>query len=152
MKHPGYVAVQHALSLRGVGRRRAIVGVLRSNEVDEVLASFPSLGATLCGAAQRYEELVAAVEADAARLAAVVDQRDFAREATRTQWGGLLFQLRSGRAATARAALEGMNVDSLAALLGLDSEPDPAAPPPTPPGDPGRPPAAAGETKGGGEK
>ena len=128
VKNPGYVSLHHSVHLRGVGRLRAIVDIVRRNEADEVLASFPALDATLGDAARRYETLVAAVEADAARLAGIADQRSFAREAAKAPWSGALFYLRAGKAATAREAVAGMKPDTLVTLMGLGDDSKPGQP------------------------
>jgi hypothetical protein len=141
VKHPGYVALHHALSLRGVGRLRAIAHVVRSNEAPEIRASLPALDAAVADAVRRYEALVAAVEADMARLAGCADQRAFALAAAKAPWSGVLFRLRKGTSTTARGALCDIRVEALVGLLGLqdsddssggpvrDLEPAPAKPP-----------------------
>ena len=125
VKSPGYVSLHHLVFLRGAGLLRAIVNIVRRNEADEVLASFPAFNITLKEVAGRYETLVAEVEADAARLAGIVDQRSFAREATKTPWSGALFHLRAGKVATVREALAGMKPDTLIALLRLGDQSKP---------------------------
>ena len=119
VKHPGYVALHHALSLRGVGRLRAFAEIARSNEAAEVVASFPALSDTLAEVVRRYERLVAAVAADVARLAACPDQRSFALEATKAPWAPALFRLRAGKDARARDALRALRIDALVELLGM---------------------------------
>ena len=121
-KHPAYVALAYAGSVDGLSRPKALVALVRAGEGGEVVASFPHLRAAVDDAARRYGALVAAVAADAERLAGLADPAAFAAEADGTRWARALKELRGGRAATPRDAVDGLKLEQLVALLGYDSE------------------------------
>jgi hypothetical protein len=121
VKHPGYVALHLAGCLAGLRQPRVLADIARKMEAAEVIASFPSLEAACGAAARRHEALVAAVEADWARLAPLAsDARAFALEAVRAPWAALLFHLRSGRSGGVREFLAGMRLDGYMALFDSD--------------------------------
>ena len=118
VKHPGYVALHQAGGAAGLQQPRVVADIARRMEAAEVVASFPSLEAACGAAARRHEALVAAVEADYARLAPLVgDARAFALEAGKVPWAGVLHHLRDGRSAGVREALAGMKLDSYMELF-----------------------------------
>lgn len=119
-KHPGYVALRYAGSVDRLAEPRQLVSMTRSANGPEVLASFPHLADAIADAARRYDALVAAVAADATRLAGMTDGAAFAAEAGKTRWGRALEELRDGRAATAREAVDRMKLAQLVKLLGYE--------------------------------
>lgn len=120
VKHPGYVALHHA---RDGMSTRAFVDIARSGEVPEVIAAFPEFKPRLDDARERYEALVAEVEADYARHRDIAVQKDFAIAIRGCRCPSALFAVRAGKAPTVRDFLATYRVESLVDLLGLRDAP-----------------------------
>lgn len=119
VKHPGYVALHHAkdgLSLR------AFVEIAKSGEVPEVIAAFPELRPQLDDVRARFDRLVTATEADFAANRHHGTQKDFALAIKDRPHSAALFQMRAGKAPTARAFYASRTADQLMPLLGLRAE------------------------------
>lgn len=116
VKHPGYVAL-HQLK-DGMGPRR-VMTVVQTGEVGEVLAAFPEWEAEFTETQAAYAGLCDELEGAYTRLRDLPVQKDFALEAVKTRFPRALFQLRSGRAASVRAALRDVPPESLLRALGL---------------------------------
>lgn len=115
VKHPGYVALHHA---KGGMTRKAFVEIARSGETSEVIAAFPEFKPLLDEACSKVNALVADIESDYARLAAIPEQKAFAIEAMKTRCSGALFALRTKKAASARESVAKMRMENLMELLG----------------------------------
>jgi hypothetical protein len=115
VKHPGYVALHHA---KGGLSRRALVQIARTGEVSEVIAAFPEFKPMLETVRADFEALVAEVEADYARLAAIEVQKDFAKEALPTRCSGALFAVRAKKAESVRAFFRDANITLVLDQLG----------------------------------
>jgi hypothetical protein len=115
VKHPGYIALHHAL---GGMSRRAIVEIARSGETGEVCAAFPEFAAMLEEARGRLVELRFEVESDYKRLCDIPEQKAFALEATKTRVPAALFQLRAKRVADVGVFMRDMQIDALLKLVG----------------------------------
>ena len=120
VKHPGFLALRHAGSPEALrlAQPRSIVEMVRSSECSEVLASFPELSDKIADATVRYEALVAAVAADGERLAGIKDRDEFIKAVNKSRWAAALWDLRKGRAATAREAVNALKLAHLVELLG----------------------------------
>lgn len=119
LKHPQYVALHSMMSSRST---RRFVELVRINEHEEVLAYFPKWRADIDPIVERFERLVASIEADLARLAHHADQKAFAAEATQLPWSGALFAVRRGKSRSVREYLAQMPIDRLLDFLGLRRE------------------------------
>lgn len=119
VKHPGYVALHHA---KDGMTTKAFIHIARTGEVSEVIAAFPEFKPLLDDAKERYEKLVAEVEADMLRIPVGLTQKDFAIEAVKTRCSAALFQLRSGRASSVREFFKTFRIENLVMLLGYKAE------------------------------
>lgn len=115
VKHPGYVALHHAV---GSMNHRGLLEVARSGEVSEVAASFPEIRARLEEMRGRIDALVAEFDGHYERLCGIKEQKAFAIEATKTRHSSVLFMVRSGKAASVRSYLKSIHIDRLSDLLG----------------------------------
>jgi hypothetical protein len=115
VKHPGYVALHHA---KGGLSRKAFIEIARTNEVSEVEVAFPEFKPYIEETKERYERLVAEVEADYWRLQDIVEQKDFARHAVVTRCASALFAVRAKKAPSVKEFFREYRVDSLMGLLG----------------------------------
>lgn len=119
VKHPRYVLLHNLLASRST---RRFVELVRTGEHTEVLAYFPNWRTAVDDIVDRYERLVAELEAVYARIRDIAVQKDFAAEAMATRCSGALFAVRGGKARSIREYFAGIPVDRLCALLGLKTE------------------------------
>lgn len=134
VKHPGYVALHH---MKSCLTPRGVLEVVRSGETEEVVATFPEWKRLFDDVKMRYDRLVAELENQFFLTKDIKDQKEFALtiqgklgylnpESTdtverfiRCPCTSALFSARSGRA-TIREHLKSMQIDSLAAIIGLN--------------------------------
>lgn len=122
VKHPGYVAL-HALR-DGWGPRR-VMELVRLGETDEIAAVFPEFAADIAAVREKFDTLVAELEAAYARIKDIPIQKDFAMEATKTRCPGALFAVRAGKVPSIKKFLAEMNITNLMANLGVKDLPPP---------------------------
>ena len=119
VKHPGYVALHHAKDGLSV---RAFVEIAKTGETPEVIAAFPELKPQLDDVRARLDRLIAVTEEDYAAHRHHVTQKDFALAVKDRPHSAALFQLRAGKAPTARAFYASRTADQLMPLLGLRAD------------------------------
>lgn len=115
VKHPGYVALHHA---KDGMTTKAFVEIARTGEVSEVIAAFPEFKPLLDDAKRRYDELLAAIEADYAAHKDIPVQRDFAMAVKDSRCSAACFQLRAGKVKTIREFLAKCHIDIMMRMLG----------------------------------
>lgn len=114
-KHPGYVALHHA---KDGMTTKAFVEIARSGETSEVIAAFPEFKPLLDEAKRRYDELLAALEADYALHKDIPVQKDFALAVKNSRCSAALFQLRAGKVKSIREFLSKCHIDIMMRMLG----------------------------------
>lgn len=119
VKHPGYVALHHAI---GGMSPRAFVEIARKGETSEVEAAFPELAEQIQKARDAVNALVVEVETDYARLAHHETQKAFALDATKTRCSAALFMLRAKKTPSVRDWLAQVPIDSAMRLLGYRTD------------------------------
>ena len=115
VKHPGYVALHHA---KDGMTTKAFVEIVRTGEVSEVLAAFPEFKHLMDDAQERYDILLAALEAEYATHRDIAVQKDFALAVKDSKCSGALFQLRAGKVKSIREFLAKCHIDVMMRLLG----------------------------------
>lgn len=116
VKSPAYLLIHHAKD--GFGQRR-MIDLLRTGETSEVLSYFPEYQKQYDELFQKFEQLVADLEAVYDRIKGIESQKDFAQEATKSRYSAALFQVRNGQAASIRAGVLSATNQKLEAILGL---------------------------------
>lgn len=116
VKHPGYVAIHHAKDSVGTSRR-AIVEIVRTGEMNEVLAHFPELKAAYDEEAFRYGELCTHINVTFGMYKNIEVQKDFALAVKDLPWSAALFALRNGRAKTPADWLAQAPIDAVIKLM-----------------------------------
>lgn len=119
VKHPGYVVLHHA---KDGMTTKAFVEIARSGETSEVIAAFPEFKPLLDEVKGRFEQVVAAVEAEYAQHKHIGVQKDFALAVKDSRCSAALFSVRSGRSASVRAFFAGTSLESVMRLLGYKDE------------------------------
>lgn len=118
-KHPGYVAIHHA---KDGWTNKSCVEVVRSGEMTEVtatvLAMYPEYKTILDTAKERYDALLASIEAEYIIHKDIPVQKDFALAVKSSRCSAALFHLRSGKSKNVRKFLAKCNLDSLMQMLG----------------------------------
>lgn len=115
VKSPAYLLIHHAKD--GFGQRR-MIDLLRTGETSEVLSYFPEYRQQYDELFQKFEQLVADLEAAYVAIKNIESQKDFAVAAMKTRYSAALFQVRSGQAATIRAGVLNASTEKLEKLLG----------------------------------
>ena len=116
VKHPGYVAIHHLKD--GFGPKR-MVEIIRMGETSELLAHFPEWREEFDVVSAKFNELARQIDADYAEIRDIPVQKDFALRATKMTFPAALFQMRNGRAVTAKAYLASMTIKGLLEALGM---------------------------------
>jgi hypothetical protein len=98
---------------------RSLTDIARKGESDEIIAAFPELRARLADIRQRIDEWVAQVQADYEGLKNIRSQKEFAQQAVLTRCSSALFQIRSGKARSARDYLTQAHLDRVCEWLGV---------------------------------
>ncbi len=99
VKHPGYVALHH-LGGSSMAGPKAFMQVVRTGEISEVLNSHPHIAMKLFDAKLQYDKFLLKVYITYDNLKDIPVQKDFAIEATKTNFSTCLFQMRRGKALT----------------------------------------------------
>ncbi len=120
VKHPGYVALHHAISSLS---NRALAEVVRSGESSEVEAHFPEIAKLIAAIRVRHVALLAEIASDYDGIASIPVQKDFALRALKTVCPAALFAIRAKKAGTPAEFLRGMPIDGYLRLAGLKDEP-----------------------------
>lgn len=123
VKHPGYLALHH---LKGEGASpKRFVELIRTGEHGEFIANFPEYETDFNEVKDRFEGLVAHLEAVYAAARGIETQKDFALAITKEhkcRMPGTLFEFRKaekkGEVATIRQLLAAANMNGLLLSLG----------------------------------
>lgn len=115
VKHPGYVALHHMKD--GLQSKRALVEVVRSGEIDEVVTSFPEFETILLEAKGRLDVVVSTLEEAYEKHKNIVVQKDFALAIKDIPCYHALFALRAKKVPSVRAYLRDINIDTVMRLL-----------------------------------
>ena len=117
VKHPGYVALHHMKSSFSV---KALVEVIRSGEVSEVLAHFPEWKLAFQQVQAAYDGLVITLEQEHEDLMGLADDRKtFALAAqTLSPYPAVHFNLLDKKQATVKDCLRNVQIDKMINLLG----------------------------------
>lgn len=114
-KHPGYVALHHA---KDGMNTKTFVQIVRTGEASEAVTAFPEFKPMLEDVKQRYDILLAAIEAEYAMHRSIPVQKDFALAVKNSRCSGALFQLRAGKVKSIREFLAKCHIDTIMNLLG----------------------------------
>lgn len=115
VKHPGYVALHHA---KDGMTTKAFVEITRTGEASETIAAFPEFKPLLDDAQERYNKLLAEIEADYLAHKDIKEQKDFALAVKNSRCSGALFNLRAGKVKSIREYLAKCHIDTMMRLLG----------------------------------
>lgn len=127
MKSPAYVALAH---MRGEGfNHKRVLEIIRAGETGEILSYFPEWKTTFEDLGDKFNRLVAELEAEYRKLSHIPvgskeDQKAFALEANKTRYPSALFQIRRGTAANVREYLAGVNIKHLLQALSVKDDSD----------------------------
>lgn len=117
VKHPGYVAIHH-LKDSTVNSVKNLMTVVLKGESDEFATAFPEYAAAMVTIKETFNSKVVEIQDTYTRIKDIVVQKEFALEAIKTPYSGILFQHRKTGTPIRTLLLE-MPVDKLQALLGL---------------------------------
>lgn len=116
VKHPGYVALHHMRD--GLSSKRALIEVVRSGEIDEVVVAFPEYETLLMEAKGRLDTLVSELETSYDAIKHIENQKSFALEAVKTRCPSALFAFRAKKVSSVRKFLaSSLPIDSVMKLL-----------------------------------
>lgn len=118
MKAPAYVALAHMRD--SAASPKKVLEVIRMGESTEFLAYFPEWKPTFDSIKERYDSLVAQAESSYERLKHIPIQKDFALEAQKSRYPAVLFQLRNGRASSARDFFSKVHIKHLMEALSVE--------------------------------
>jgi hypothetical protein len=122
IKSAAYVALHHLKDSLG-SSRRALVGVVLNNEVDEVCISFPEYKEILFEARDRLNTLVSELEQTYDAVRHIESQKAFALAIVgKCRCTSALFALRAGKTQSIRHYLNDMHIDSVMEMLGYRTE------------------------------
>ncbi|MFA5071163.1 MAG: RNA ligase [Candidatus Pacearchaeota archaeon] len=110
IKNPQYVALHHIKE--GISAKK-LVEIIRTNESTEFLTYFPEYRAEFERISQSFIALVKKIEAEYEKIKDISGQKDFALEAVKFPFSGVLFSLRKGLVKTVKQGLQEMNLDRL---------------------------------------
>jgi len=119
VKHPGYVILHHIKSSFNI---KYLVELVRSSEIDEVLAYFPEWKQSIDHIKTRYDLLVSGIEIAYIKIKHLKNQKDFASDAIKYPFSGILFALRKGEITTINQGLRQMRIQYLVDMLALDKD------------------------------
>lgn len=114
VKHPGYVALHHALD--GFGPKR-MLEIIRVGESPELLTYFPEWKSIHDEILDRFNALVEHLNLHWERLKDIETQKEFALEAVKTRCSAALFARRAGKVQDFRKFLMDLNIEYLMNLL-----------------------------------
>lgn len=102
LKSPRYVVLHH---LRFAFTDRKILETVMKGESSELVACFPELGEKFEYVKEKYDNLVADIEAHYNKISGIEDQKEFAFLVNKYWYAGVLFGVRSGKFKTVREGL-----------------------------------------------
>ncbi len=115
VKHAGYVALHH---MKGtLGSDRALVEIVRTGEISEVVATFPEYAPILNDTKNKLDTLVHELESTYKIIKDIPEQKAFAMEALKSKCSSALFSVRSKKCTSIRDYFKSINIDSLMTLL-----------------------------------
>ncbi len=120
VKCPQYVALSH---LKETLSPRAMLNIVRRGESDEFLTYFPELRPVYDSVQKRFEELVAALEAEYAAAKQIESQKDFAAAIRTSRCPAALFAVRNGKAASIREHFAKATQPAVERAVGIDESP-----------------------------
>lgn len=124
VKSPQYVAMAHA---REGATPKWFLDVVRRGETPEVVTYFPDLAPQFEAVRDRYDALCASIDSEYDAIKDIVTQKDFAAQALKSKWFGVLFSRRKS-GTTTREVLSGWMIGKLADGLGIGGNSIDAAP------------------------
>ncbi len=102
--------------------QRNMLDLVRTNEGTEFLAYFPEWKDVYDEIKEKYDALTAEVDQDYKKLKGITNQKDYAFRVKKLKVPAALFNIRSGKAESARDYLSKMNIRHLENLLELKNE------------------------------
>lgn len=115
VKAPQYVALSH---LKESASPKAMLDLIRNNEGAELLAYFPEFTELHAKIKTAFDELVKQAKASYDKIKDIEVQKDFALEATKTPYSGVLFALRAGKTGSVEEFFRDSNIKFLIQILG----------------------------------
>lgn len=116
VKHPGYVALHHAIfSLTA----KAIMRVVMQGETVEVLAHFPEFKAEFLRYQTAFEAVCNKIDTTYAQIKDIDLQKEFAQKAMQYEYFGIMFLMRRNMIATAKECLALQRVEVVMKLSGV---------------------------------
>lgn len=117
IKREHYLYVHALKGSSGHVTLRKAMDIVKEGETEEVLTYFPEYTDLITGLQDKFNEFIKNVEEAYKELSSIEDQKTFALAATKTPYSGILFNLRSGKAATVKECLMKANSDKLLEML-----------------------------------
>ena len=117
VKSPQYVALSH---MKDTLSPRSMLEVIRKNESDEFLNYFPEIRPVYESVKARFDELLAALEAEYAAVKQIESQKEFAMAVKSSRCSSALFALRNRKAATLKEYFADATQQSVERALGLE--------------------------------
>jgi hypothetical protein len=118
VKSPQYVALAH---MKDTLSPRSMLEVIRKNESDEFLNYFPEIRPVYESVKARFDELLAALEAEYAATKHIESQKEFALAIKSSRCSSALFALRNRKAATLKEYFADATQQSVERALGLET-------------------------------
>jgi hypothetical protein len=117
VKSPQYVALAH---MKDAMSPRGMLELIRANESDEVLTYFPEFRPLYEAVRERFEALVAKLEAEYAAIQDISEQKAFAMAAVKSRFSSPLFAVRNGKSQSIRKHLSECKLQSLERAMPID--------------------------------
>jgi hypothetical protein len=118
VKHPGYVAIHHLKDSHGKSMK-SLLSIVLNGESAEFGNYFAEYKPLLDEVRQKYDSLVAELEAAYAKVKDIPVQKDFALAIRGVRSTGPLFMLRAGKVKSIDESLRDMPVQNLLSLIGV---------------------------------
>lgn len=118
VKSPQYVAVAH---MKDGFTTRRMLEIVRTNENSEFLSYYPEYTNLYIDIRSKFDNLVSYIQGYYDAIKDIDQQKDFAKEATKTKYSGPMFALRHGKYDSIRSYMADMNIRNLEQWLGLKS-------------------------------
>jgi len=115
VKAPQYVALSH---LKDTASPKSMLELVRTNEGSELLAYFPEFKDLYAKIKSAFDNLVAETKAFYAEIESIETQKDFALQATKKPYAGLLFALRAKKTTSPESFFRDSNIKYLMEILG----------------------------------
>ena len=121
LKCANYVSLAHLRNSCGASKRQ-MLEIIRRGESEEFLTYFPTLANDFYGVKEKYEALVKEVANYYQAIQHIIGPKEFAAQATKKKFSGLLFGMHQGKLVSFKAGLAEMHIKHLENWLGMKEE------------------------------